>query len=248
MHPQRSSPPLAAKPDNIQQEPYLPRLLHRATVSPLRSKRTNLRLDKSRWHQGEAMFYSSAQSCRIHSNQIQPPVFEGPGLRCDTYRDDWISQGNERKKSHAEGYGLPEHLRSVLKSFCCCRFFWGGETKKQDVPAMPRWFESTADFFFFFALSSGCHHFTQAAFPAVTLDKSLLTLRVTLASLRFCLRLPPPCRFGGVWVVGGGSLVCSFLISCRYRDSNYFLLRHTTKVYVFLAKKTEPLSWSWTML
>lgn len=81
MHPQRSSP-LAAAADNIQQEPYLPRLLlHRgsATVSPSRSKRTNLRLDKSGWHQGEAMFYSSAQSCRIHSNQIHPPLFEGSG-------------------------------------------------------------------------------------------------------------------------------------------------------------------------
>lgn len=63
------------------------------------------------------MFYSSAQSCRIRSNQIHPPLFEGPGFRSDTYRDDWISQVNVRKKQHQECYGLLERLHGVFKEF-----------------------------------------------------------------------------------------------------------------------------------
>lgn len=44
--------------------------------------------------------------------------------------------------------------------------------------------------FFSFGLSqSGFHHFTQPASPAVTLDKSLLSLPVTLAPLLFCFAL-----------------------------------------------------------
>lgn len=68
------------------------------------------------------MFYSSAQSYRIRSNQIHPPLFEGPGFRSDTYRDDWISQVNVRKKQHQERYGLLERLHGVFKEFFFCCF------------------------------------------------------------------------------------------------------------------------------
>lgn len=136
------------------------------------------------------MFYSSAQSCRIRSNQIHPPLFEGPGFRSDTYRDDWISQVNVRKKQRQECYGLLERLHGVFKEFFFCCFFKVKKLKSRMCRQRFADLNPQRRIFFSFGLSqSGFHHFTQPASPAVTLDKSLLSLPVTLAPLLFCFAL-----------------------------------------------------------
>lgn len=189
------------------------------------------------------MFYSSAQSCRIRSNQIHPPLFEGPGFRSDTCRDDWISQVNVRKKTHQECYGLLERLHGVFR-VCFFLFFKVKKLKSRMCRQRFADLNPQRRIFFFFGLSlSGFHHFTQPASPAVSLDKSLLSLPVTLAPLLFCFAL------ASSLMIFGPSLVSPTLISCRYRDSNYFLVRYPTKVNVACKKKKKKtLSCSCTLI